>query len=58
MTRLNMAADVGADMGLFFPRNDEEMKAGLRRTFETGTEGRCWHTIPKLAGGADNADRL
>jgi methylisocitrate lyase len=27
VTRLNMAADVGADMGLFFPRNDEEMKA-------------------------------
>ena len=27
VTRLNMAADVGADMGMFFPRNDEEMKA-------------------------------
>jgi len=32
MTRLNMAADVGADMGLFFPRNDEEMKAGPKRS--------------------------
>jgi 2-methylisocitrate lyase-like PEP mutase family enzyme len=32
MTRLNMAADVGADMGLYFPRNDEEMKAGPKRT--------------------------
>ena len=31
MTRLNMAADVGADMGLYFPRNDEEMKAGPKR---------------------------
>jgi 2-methylisocitrate lyase-like PEP mutase family enzyme len=25
VTRLNMAADVGADMGMFFPRNDEEI---------------------------------
>jgi len=32
MTRLNMAADVGADMGLYFPRNDEEMKAGPKRS--------------------------
>jgi len=32
MTRLNMAADVGADMGMFFPRNDEEMKAGPKRS--------------------------
>ena len=27
MTRINMAADVGADMGLYFPRNLDEMKA-------------------------------
>ncbi len=27
-----MAADAGADMGLFFPRNDEEMKAGPKRS--------------------------
>lgn len=26
ITRVNMAADVGADMGLIFPRNDDEMK--------------------------------
>jgi methylisocitrate lyase len=26
VARVNMAADVGADMGLIFPRNDEEMK--------------------------------
>jgi len=26
VTRINMAADAGADMGLLFPRNDEEMK--------------------------------
>ena len=32
MTRLKMAADVGADMGMFFPRNDEEMKAGPKRS--------------------------
>jgi methylisocitrate lyase len=32
MTRLNMAADVGADMGLFFPRNDEELKAGPKQS--------------------------
>jgi 2-methylisocitrate lyase-like PEP mutase family enzyme len=32
ITRLNMAADVGADIGLFFPRNDEEMKAGPKRS--------------------------
>ena len=32
MTRLNMAADVGADMGLYFPRTDEEMKAGPKRS--------------------------
>jgi 2-methylisocitrate lyase-like PEP mutase family enzyme len=32
MTRLNMAADVGADMGLYFPRNDEEMKVGPKRS--------------------------
>src|SRR5918996_3499112 len=25
-TRINLAADAGADMGLLFPRNDEEMK--------------------------------
>ena len=32
MTRLNMAADVGAEVGMFFPRNDEEMKAGPKRS--------------------------
>lgn len=30
-TRINMAADVGADMGLIFPRNDEELKAAPKR---------------------------
>ncbi len=31
VTRVNMAADVGADMGLIFPRNDEEMKKAPRQ---------------------------
>ena len=30
ITRINMAADVGADMGMFFPRNREEMERGPR----------------------------
>jgi 2-methylisocitrate lyase-like PEP mutase family enzyme len=29
--RINMAADVGADMGLLFPRNDEEMRLAPRQ---------------------------
>jgi 2-methylisocitrate lyase-like PEP mutase family enzyme len=32
MKRINKAADVGADMGLFFPRNDEEMKKGPKQS--------------------------
>jgi methylisocitrate lyase len=32
ITRINMAADVGADMGLYFPRNDEEMKRGPKES--------------------------
>jgi 2-methylisocitrate lyase-like PEP mutase family enzyme len=31
ITRINMAADVGADMGMFFPRNAEEMKKGPKQ---------------------------
>jgi 2-methylisocitrate lyase-like PEP mutase family enzyme len=30
-TRVNMAADVGADMGLVFPRDDEELKQAPKR---------------------------
>lgn len=32
MTRINMAADVGADMGLYFPRDLEEMKRGPKQS--------------------------
>jgi hypothetical protein len=31
MTRLNMAADVGADMGLFFPRNDSIVQGAAQK---------------------------
>jgi methylisocitrate lyase len=31
ITRINMAADVGADMGLFFPRDNEEVKKGPKQ---------------------------
>ncbi len=30
--RINLAADVGADMGLIFPRNDEELKRAPKET--------------------------
>ena len=57
MTRLNMAADVGADMGLFFPRNDEEMTAGPKRarmplvyvTSRGNRDGRPLPTASQLA---------
>jgi methylisocitrate lyase len=32
VTRVNMAADAGADMGLIFPRNDDEMKKAPRQS--------------------------
>jgi methylisocitrate lyase len=32
ITRINMAADVGADMGLYFPRDTEEMKRGPKES--------------------------
>jgi 2-methylisocitrate lyase-like PEP mutase family enzyme len=32
ITRINMAADVGADLGLYFARDDEEMKKGPKQS--------------------------
>lgn len=32
ITRINMAADVGADLGLVFPRNDEELKLAPKQS--------------------------
>ena len=32
VTRVNMAADAGADLGLIFPRNDDEMKKAPRQS--------------------------
>lgn len=32
ITRINMAAEAGADMGLLFPRNDEEMKRAPKQS--------------------------
>ena len=55
--RVNAAADAGADMGLIFPRNDEEMKKAPRQTkiplvyaiSRGNRDGRPLPTGPQLA---------
>jgi methylisocitrate lyase len=56
-TRINMAADAGADLGLLFPRNDEEMKKAPRQAriplvyviSRGNRDGRPLPTGPQLA---------
>ena len=57
VTRVNMAADVGADLGLIFPRNDEEMRKAPRQAkiplvyviSRGNRDGRPLPTGPQLA---------
>ncbi len=57
VTRINMAADAGADLGLLFPRNDEEMKKAPRQAriplvyviSRGNRDGRPLPTGPQLA---------
>ncbi|HEX6321254.1 MAG TPA: hypothetical protein VFZ84_20495, partial [Burkholderiales bacterium] len=58
VTRINMAADAGADLGLIFPRNDAEMKkapkqARIPLVYVTSRGNRDGRPLPSAAQLAD-----
>jgi 2-methylisocitrate lyase-like PEP mutase family enzyme len=58
VARINMAADAGADLGLIFPRNDEEMKkapkqARIPLVYVTSRGNRDGRPLPTAAQLAD-----